>query len=104
MPQPTDLSRSLVVSDQDSTLIAVVVMSQSSWLVGGALPGIDRQPREKLEPSPERVLAARIAGVMRRSGPVEKTDRLDTELLKRASLGWLRGECGPGSSALPTLA
>ena len=24
--------------------------------------------------------------------PVAKTDRLDTELLKRAFLGWLRGE------------
>jgi hypothetical protein len=32
-------------------------MSQSSWLVGGVLPGIERQPRKKLEPSPERLLA-----------------------------------------------
>ena len=32
-------------------------MSQSSWLVGGILPGIERQPRKKLEPSPERLLA-----------------------------------------------
>ena len=35
MPQPNDLSRSLVALDQDSTIIAVVEMSQSSWLVGG---------------------------------------------------------------------
>src|SRR6201998_2673143 len=34
MPQPNDLSRSLVPLDQDSTLIAVVEMSQSSWLGG----------------------------------------------------------------------
>jgi hypothetical protein len=35
MPQPNDLSRSLVALDQDSTIIAVVEMSQSSWLVAG---------------------------------------------------------------------
>ena len=33
MPQPNDLSRSLVALDQNSTIIAVVEMSQSSWLV-----------------------------------------------------------------------
>ena len=33
-----------------------------------------------------------------------KTDRLDTELLKRAFLGWLRGEPGHCSmAAIPTL-
>jgi hypothetical protein len=37
--------------------IAVVELSQSSWLVAGVLPGIERQPRKKLEPSPERLLA-----------------------------------------------
>jgi transposase len=57
MPQPNDSSRSLVALDQDSTIIAVVEMSQSSWLVAGMLPGIERQPRKKLEPSPERLLA-----------------------------------------------
>jgi transposase len=41
--------------DQDSTIIAVE-MSQSSWLVAGMLPGIERQPRKKLEPSAERLL------------------------------------------------
>jgi hypothetical protein len=39
MPQPDDLSRSLVALDQNSTIIAVVELSQSSWLVGGVLPG-----------------------------------------------------------------
>ena len=57
MPQPNDLSRSLVALDQNSTIIAVVELSQSSWLVGGLVPGIERQPRKKLEPSPERLLA-----------------------------------------------
>jgi transposase len=56
MPQPNDLSRSLVALDQDSTIIAVVEMSQSSWLVAGVIPGIERQPRKKLEPSAERLL------------------------------------------------
>src|SRR5207245_1076722 len=56
MPQPNDLSRSLVALDQNSTIIAVIELSQSSWLVAGMLPGIERQPRKKLEPSPERRL------------------------------------------------
>src|SRR6516162_7879829 len=56
MPQPNDLSRSLVALDQNSTIIAVIEMSQSSWLVAGMLPGIERQPRKKLDPSPERLL------------------------------------------------
>src|SRR5499427_2708104 len=150
MPQRNDLSRSLVALDQDSTLIAVVEMSQSTWLVGGVLPGIERQPRKKLEPSPERLLGVlhrwrdeavrigcnvtRIAlafeagrdgfwlarwlmarGVeahvihpssvaVSRQHRRAKTDRLDTELLKRAFLGWLRGERGHCSMArVPTI-
>src|SRR5262249_36431394 len=34
MPQPNDLSRSLVALGQNSKIIAVVELSQSSWLVG----------------------------------------------------------------------
>jgi transposase len=48
MPQSNDLSRSLAALDQDSTLIAVIEMSQSSWLVAGIVPGINRQPLKKL--------------------------------------------------------
>ena len=51
-----DLSRSLVVLEQNSTVIAVVEMSASSWLVGGLVPGIQRQPMKKLAPDPEAVL------------------------------------------------
>jgi transposase len=57
MPQSNDLSRSLVALDHNSTIVAVVELSQSSWLVCGVLPGIESQPRKKLEPSPERLLA-----------------------------------------------
>src|SRR3974390_3240000 len=151
MPQPNDLSVSLVALDQNSTIIAVVELSQSSWLVGGVVPGIERQPRKKLEPNPERLLGllhrwrdeavragrtiTRIAlafeagrdgfwlarwlaarGVeahvihasslaVSREHRRAKTDRLDTELLKRGFLGWLRGERGHCSMArVPTLA
>src|SRR5437899_12576287 len=48
MPQPNDQSRSLAALDQDSTLIAVIEISQSSWLVAGMVPGINRQPLKKL--------------------------------------------------------
>jgi hypothetical protein len=36
MPQSNDLSKSLVALDHSSTIIAVVEMSQSSWLVVSA--------------------------------------------------------------------
>ena len=151
MPQPNDLSRSLVALDQDSTIITVVEMSQSSWLVAGMLPGIERQPCKKLEPSPEWLLAllhrwrdeavkagrkiTRIAlafeagrdgfwlarwlqareveahvihpssVAVSREHRRAKTDRLDTELLKRGFLGWLRGERGHCTMArVPTIA
>src|SRR5262249_61187559 len=41
----------------DSTLCAVVRLNHASWVVGGAVPGIEPQTRKKLEPSPERLLA-----------------------------------------------
>jgi transposase len=151
MPQPNDLSRSLVALDQNTTIIAVVELSQSSWLIGGIVPGIERQPHKKLEPSPERLLAVlhrwrdeavragrkitrialafeagrdgfwlarwlRARGVeahvihpssvaVSREHRRAKTDRLDTELLKRGFLGWLRGERGHCSMArVPTSA
>src|SRR3954454_7452274 len=49
--QLDDLSRSLTPLDQDSTIIAVIEMSQASWLVAGIVPGIERHPLKKLEPS-----------------------------------------------------
>src|SRR5438477_7680882 len=151
MPQQTDLSRSLVALDQNSTIIAVIEMSHSSWLVAGMLPVIERQPRKRLKPSPERLLGllhrwqyeavravrtiTRIAvafeagrdgfwlarwlaarGVeahvihassvaVSREHRRAKTDRLDTELLKRGFLGGLRGERGHCSMArVPTIA
>ena len=150
MPQPNDLSRSLVALDQDSTLIAVIEISQSSWLVAGIVPGIDRQPLKKLAAEPTALLALldRWRGEATKAGRVidrmavayeagrdgfwlarwlqrqgieahvihptsvavsrehrrAKTDRLDTELLKRAFLGWLRGEPRHCSMArIPTL-
>src|SRR5580693_5412083 len=48
MPQLNDLSRSLVVLEQDATLIAVIEMGQSSWLVAGIVPGVERSPLKKL--------------------------------------------------------
>src|SRR3712207_3364070 len=56
MPRPDDLSRSLVTLQQDSTLIAVVELSQSSWLVAGIVPGLARHPMKKLEPDQEALL------------------------------------------------
>src|SRR5512144_73588 len=150
MPQPNDLSRSLATLEADSTLIAVIEMGQSSWLVAGIVPGIERHPVKKLEPDAEALLrllqrwqeeAAKagrtitriavafeagrdgfwLARWLRARGieayvihptsvavPREhrraKTDRLDTELLKRAFLGWLRGERNHCSmAAIPTI-
>src|SRR5512132_266110 len=149
MPQPNDLSRSLATLEPDNTLIAVIEMGQSSWLVAGIVPGIERHPVKKFEPDAEALLrllqrwqeeAAKagrtitriavafeagrdgfwLARWLRARGieayvihptsvavPREhrraKTDRLDTALLKRAFLGWLRGERNHCSMAkIPT--
>ena len=67
MSQPNDLSGSLVALDQNSTIIAVIEMSQSSWLVAGMLPGTERQPRMKLDPNPERRSTASLASEQHRS-------------------------------------
>lgn len=151
MSKPNDLSRSPVVLDQDSTLIAVVEMSWSSWLVAAIVPGVARHPLKKLAPDPEALLALlqrwqqeavatgrrgrrivvayeagrdgfwlarwlRERGVeahvihpasvaVARTHRRAKTDRLDTQLLKRAFLGWLRGEPDHCTmAAVPTLA
>ena len=56
MPQADDLSRSLVPFQQDATLVAVIEMSQSSWLVAATVPGVDRQPRKKIVPDETALL------------------------------------------------
>src|ERR1700738_1266134 len=43
MQKLNDLSRSLAPLKPDGTLIAVIEMSQSSWLVAGIVPGVERQ-------------------------------------------------------------
>jgi len=48
MQKLNDLSRSLTPLEPDGTLIAVIEMSLSSWLVAGIVPGIERQPLKKL--------------------------------------------------------
>jgi transposase len=57
MPRVNDLSCSLVALEQDTTVIVVVEMSQSSWLVGGVVPGLERRPLKKLEPDAAGLLA-----------------------------------------------
>ena len=138
MQKLNDLSRSLTALEPDGTLIAVIEMSLSSWLIGGILPGVERQPLKKLAVDEsallkllhrwreeaekaghriERIVVAFEAGrdgfwlarwlkarsieayvihaasvAVSREHRRAKTDRLDSELLKRAFLGWLRGE------------
>lgn len=150
MPNVDDLSRSLVALDQAITMLAVVELSQSSWLVAGMVPGIERRPLKKLEPDPatlvnllegwrvaasnaghsiHRIVLAFEAGrdgfwlarwlrdrgievhvihstsvAVTREHRRAKTDRLDTAMLIRVFLGWLRGERGHCRMvAIPTL-
>lgn len=56
MSELNDLSRSLTSLEQDKTIIAVIEMSQSSWFVAGIIPGIERHPLKKLEPSEEELV------------------------------------------------
>lgn len=138
MKKLNDLSRSPIPLDPDGTLIAVIELSLSSWLVAGIVPGVERQPLKKLAVDKsallmllhrwreeaakaghriKRIAVAFEAGrdgfwlarwlsardieahvihassvAVSREHRRAKTDRLDTELLKRSFLGWLRGE------------
>jgi transposase len=56
MTQVDDLSRCLAALDENGTLVAVVEMSQSSWLTAGLVPGVDRRPLKKLEPDAPTLL------------------------------------------------
>lgn len=150
MSQPNDLSRSFVALEQDKTLIAVIEMSQSNWLIAAIVPGVERQPLKKVDPDADallkllhrwcgeavragreikRIAVAYEAGrdgfwlarwlrahdieayvihsssvAVSREHRRAKTDRLDTELLMRAFLGWLRGERRHCSmAAIPTI-
>src|SRR5262249_34330961 len=48
MQKLNGLSRSLLPLALDCTLITVIEMSQSSWLVASIVPGVERQPLKKL--------------------------------------------------------
>jgi|SRR5229473_5296159 transposase len=41
---------------QDSTLVVVIEMALTSWLVAGMIPGVDREPLKKIAPDPEELL------------------------------------------------
>src|SRR3954467_8998846 len=56
MPQQNDLSRSLTPFEHTTTLVAVIELSQSSWLVAGTIPGVERQPLKKLDPDEQALL------------------------------------------------
>jgi transposase len=42
--------------EQDSTIIAVIEMSQAKWLVAALVPGIERQPLKKFDANEETLL------------------------------------------------
>ncbi|WP_198026632.1 hypothetical protein [Bradyrhizobium sp. ARR65] len=41
---------------QDATVIAVIEIGQSSWLVASIVPGLERNPLKKLRPDPDALL------------------------------------------------
>jgi transposase len=52
MPLPNTPDRCPTALAPDETLVAVIEMSQSSWLVAGIIPGVDRLPLKRLTPDP----------------------------------------------------
>ena len=95
MSQLNDLSRSLTSLEQDSTIIAVIEMSQSSWLVAGIVPGIERHPLKKLEPSEEELIRL----LMRWRAEATKHGRTITRIAVAFEAGrdgfWLALATGP---------
>src|ERR1700692_2934305 len=57
MTQVDDLSRSLIAFEQNSTMVVVLEMSQSSWLAAGVVPGIERRPLKKLDMLVQEILS-----------------------------------------------
>ena len=57
MQNPHDNSKACPAAFvQDSTLVAVIEMSLSSWLVAGMIPGVSRDPLKKIDPNPDELL------------------------------------------------
>ena len=150
MSQASDLTRCFAPYDQATTLIAVIELSLSSWLIAGMIPGFERQPLKKMAPDEAGLLqllerwreeAVKAGSVINRMSVAfeagrdgfwlarwlrtrgidahvihsssvavsrehrrAKTDRLDTALLMRVFIGWLRGERGHCSMvAVPSI-
>ena len=51
-----EASRSVTALEQDGTIIAVIEMSQSQWLVAALVPGVERYPPEEARCSGGRIL------------------------------------------------
>ena len=51
-----DASRSLTALEQDSTIVAVIEMSQTKWLVAALVPVVERQPLKKFDAQEEMLL------------------------------------------------
>lgn len=49
-------SRSLTALEEDSTIIAVIEMSQTKWLVAALVPGVERQLLKKFDADEETLL------------------------------------------------
>jgi transposase len=86
MRQSNGLNRSHVALDQESTLIAVIDMSQSSWVVAAIVPGVERHPLKKL-PSDEVALLRRLE---RWSAEAAKAGRA----IKRVAIAFEAGRDG----------
>src|SRR3954451_22533794 len=56
MSRPNDSHRSLLPLEQESTLIVVVELSHSSWLVAGIVAGLERHPLKKLAPQEDALV------------------------------------------------
>ena len=92
MQKLNDLSRSLTPLDPDSTLIAVIEMSLSSWLVAGIVPGVERQPLKKLAVGESVLLKLlhRWRGEAEKAGYMIKRIAVVSRLAVTAS-GWRAG-------------
>jgi transposase len=57
MQKPRDDSKAcLTAFVQDNTIVIVLELSLSSWLVAGLVPGLSREPLKKIAPDPEVLL------------------------------------------------
>jgi len=92
MSQVFEASRSLTAIEQDSTIIAVIEMSQAKWLVAAIVPGVERQPLKRLDADETMLLKPYVDGAEKPARPGTRSNASSSLMRPDAmASGWRAG-------------